>query len=169
MIYKRILGLTLVVIASLFLTGCMEHIEDTNGEDTALVTFTIQEKLDAGSFSSRGSSSTTICSGGTTYSMMYEEIDCNYMYVSYGLFSGMEKIQATDATDGETIEFIITPLLTSGNLEVVLVDPEDQIIATFPVNQTTTYTVDNATDGLYFIIVGGESTAYTIEIDRSFE
>jgi hypothetical protein len=165
---KKILIIVSFVLV-LGLSGCMDHIEDTNGDDTSLETFTIQEKLDEGTFSTRGSSSTTVCSGGTTYAMMYEEIDCGYLSQSYGIFSGVSKVHATDMFDGETLTFVITTTIDAGNLEVVIVDPNDDIVATIAVNGTATYTIDNTIDGIYFVVIGGESAEFSIEIDRTIE
>ena len=160
--------LILVFVMVLFLTGCMNHIEDTNGEDTSLETFTIQEKLDSGSFSSRSSTSFTSCSGGTTYATMYEEIDCGNLSIRYNLFSGVDKVHATEANDGDSFTITIDITHQSGNLEVVLVNPNDEILGVYSLTTTTSFTVQDAIDGIYFVIIGGESAEFEIDINRTF-
>lgn len=163
---KKILFL-ITTILLFSLTACMDHITDDNGSDTSLSTFTIQDKLDEGSFSSRGGSSMTTCSGGTTHSMMYEEIDCGSMTMSYSIFSGISKIHVSDMSEGDTLSLTITSTLTSGNLEIVIIDPSDTILTTINVGETVTYTIETTISGEYFVLIGGESAEFDIEIDRT--
>ncbi|XFA99793.1 hypothetical protein ACAG96_04190 [Candidatus Izemoplasma sp. B36] len=150
------------------LTGCMEHIEDTNGDDTSLSSFTIQEKLDSGTISSRGSYSSASYSGSTTFATMYEDIDYDNITMSYDIFSGVSKIHATEVDDDDIFTISVIYEIISGNFEVALVNPNGLVIFQFT-EENNSFTVNNAIEGIYFVIIGGESAEFDIDISRNIE
>lgn len=163
---KLLLVISLILVFSL--TGCMDHIEDSNGDDTALASFSIQAELDSGTISSRGSYSSASYSGGTTYATMYEEIDYDNISMSYNIFSGITKIQATEVNEGDSFNLSADFEIFSGNLEVVIVSPLGEVLAQFT-EENNAYTLVDCIDGIYFVIIGGESAKFDISIQRSFD
>ncbi len=162
-------GLFILIFFLVFaLTGCMEHIEDINGDDTSLDSFTIQEKLDSGTISSRGSYSSASYSGGTTFATMYEDIDYDNISMSYDLFSGVSKIHATEVDDDDIFTISVIYEIISGNFEVALVNPNGLVIFQFT-EENNSFTVNNAIEGIYFVIIGGESAEFDIDISRNID
>jgi hypothetical protein len=67
---------------------------------------------------------------------------------------------------GEELVLTITSTLTSGNLEIAVVDPDDNVVQFVEVNSTVTVTISSTIAGEYFVIIGGESAEVEIDITR---
>lgn len=166
---KRFFSIILMACISVMLTSCMSHIEDINGDDTSLASIDLASKIESGSYSSRSSLSSTYYSGDSTYCFLDDDIDYDNMDITYGLISGVTKLQCSDMSQGETLTLTINSTLTEGNLEIVVVGPNNTIVETVAVNEIVTVTIPSTDEGEYFVVIGAESAKVSIEIDREID
>ena len=83
-------------------------------------------------------------------------------------FSGTMKFHCSDLDEGDTLVLTITSNLTSGNLEIIIIDADYNIIETVAVNTTETVTI-NAENTEYFVVAGGESAEFEMTITREIK
>ena len=82
--------------------------------------------------------------------------------------SGVALLQSTYGT-AETITFTVECTRTKGNVRIVLLDENFDIIHDFSVTEKSSYTVNNAKGKEFEIRVAGESAEFTINVSREFE
>lgn len=162
-----IFSLILLVIFVLALTGC-GHIEDTNGNDTSLVTFSMEDL--AGKSISRTQSGVSTVSerNRITINTQFEEIDLDYLELSGGITSGISNLMATELKAGQSLTIACESGVKSGNLAIVLISPDSQILHEFPTGKYDEVTITAETDGKYFIRSGCESFTGVILLSRDF-
>ena len=81
--------------------------------------------------------------------------------------SGVSLLQTTYGTE-ETITFTVECDRTKGNVRIVLLDENLDIIHDFSVTEKSSYTVNNAKGKEFEIRVAGESAEFTINVSREF-
>ena len=81
--------------------------------------------------------------------------------------SGVSLLQFTYGT-AETITFTVECERTKGNVRIVLLDENLDIIHDFSVTEKSSYTVNNAKGKEFEIRVAGESSEFTINVSREF-
>lgn len=81
--------------------------------------------------------------------------------------SGVALLQATYGKE-DTIVFTVECNRTKGNLRIVLLDEELNIIHDFDINGTSQFTVNNAKGKEFEIRVAGESAEFVINVSREF-
>ena len=81
--------------------------------------------------------------------------------------SGVSLLQLTYGTE-ETITFTVECDRTKGNVRIVLLDENLDIIHDFSVTEKSSYTVNNAKGKEFEIRVAGESAEFTINVSRKF-
>ena len=82
--------------------------------------------------------------------------------------SGVSLLQLTYGTT-ETITFTVECARTKGNVRIVLLDENLDIIHDFSVTEKSSYTVNNAKGKEFEIRVAGESAEFTINVSREFK
>jgi hypothetical protein len=146
----------LLILAMLFMTGC-GHIEDTNGDNPALVTIT-REKLTAKSLSHTSSGvSTRTTRTHFTINTLYEEIDVDYLELSGGKTSGVLDIMATEVKAGQTLTIACETGVVKGNLAVILLAPDGALLHEFAIGDYEEYVVSSTLAGIYKVRIGAES------------
>jgi hypothetical protein len=177
---KKILVLTILpafcLAAALAACGGLQvkPIPDTNGaDDTALVTITDDRftKTISGSMatSSESFSGTRSKAWDNDTTNLDADIDYDHAFYQITSFSGTCKVLYTYMKAGRTLSFGIKSTVTSGNYGGVLVDPNGYISARFKNNNgaETGISVSSTAEGVYLLVIGGESMSGTVEITRS--
>ena len=82
--------------------------------------------------------------------------------------SGVSLLQLTYGTS-ETITFTVECARTKGNVRIVLLDENLDIIHDFSVTEKSSYTVNNAKGKEFEIRVAGESAEFNVTISREFK
>ena len=82
--------------------------------------------------------------------------------------SGVSLLQSTYGT-AETVTFTVECNRTKGNVRIVLLDENLDIIYDFSVTEKSSYTVNNAKGKEFEIRVAGESAEFTINVSREFK
>lgn len=149
------------------LVSC-EHIEDTNGNDTSLVTISL-EKLSGTSISSTSSgvSTSTTRKIKTTMSQ-HEDIDNDTLIMKGGTTSGVTGIMATSLTKGDPLQIDCSSKIDSGNLGLVIISPSNEIIYEFATNTSDMHSFTAKEDGIYIVRLGAESFSGRIELSKMF-
>lgn len=166
--YKSKITLVILLAFVLALTGCRGHIEDSNGEDTSLATITRAEL--------QGKSISNISSGVSRKSERYrytiltqhEDIDLDYLEMYGGITSGVVNLMATELDAGTELTIACESSVESGNLAIVLISPDNEILYEFPVGQYDEVTITTNVEGKYFIRGGCESFKGAIILSRDF-
>ena len=81
--------------------------------------------------------------------------------------SGVSLLQMTYGTE-DTIVFAVESLRTEGNLRIVLLDGERNILYDFDIEGTSSYTVEHAKGKTFEILAVGESAKFVIKTSREF-
>ena len=81
--------------------------------------------------------------------------------------SGVSLLQATYGSE-EAITFTVECTRTKGNVRIVLLDENSDIIHDFNVTGESSYTVNNAKGKEFEIRVAGESAEFTVNVTREF-
>ncbi len=164
-------GLMVAIVVIAFLSFDKSHIEDTNGDLTTLETMTTNDiaknwyDYNAKNLCIRTTSSSE-CSyiSGSSGSGPHEDTKYDAKY-SATLLSGTIFIRAIRINSGEQLIISLTTELTSGNMEVILMDPDGNIEHEFLLNTTDSISLSNTTIGYYYVIMGGESAEFELDID----
>ena len=82
--------------------------------------------------------------------------------------SGVSLLQSTYGT-AETITFTVECTRTKGNVRIVLLDENLDIIHDFSITEESSYTVNHAKGKEFEIRVAGESAEFTVNVSREFE
>ncbi len=144
---KKISRFILLLILLLTLTGCVEHIEDTNGADNfSLETITDQD----------------ILNGFPTISVRQSKVRKNNEYkYSVKKITGVEEV-FKGSFKKENVAITINTSVEEGNARIVLVY-KNQIIKQFMLNaDNQVFSMINV-DGEIKIIVAGESAKINID------
>ena len=160
--------IVLVVASALIFTGCTEHIEDSNGDDTALVTITYEQLA--------GKSISSISSGVSTISKRYNytiltqhnDIDLDYLEMTGGKTSGVVNLMATELEAGSEIKIVCESSVEAGNIAIVLISPDNEILHEFTIGEYEEVVITAKIDGEYIVRMGCESFRGTIILDREF-
>ena len=144
---KKISRFILLLILLLTLTGCVEHIEDTNGADNfSLETITDQD----------------ILNGFPTISVRQSKVRKNNEYkYSVKKITGVEEV-FKGSFKNENVAITINTSVEEGNARIVLVY-KNQILKQFMLNaDNQVFSMINV-DGEIKIIVAGESAKINID------
>ena len=82
--------------------------------------------------------------------------------------SGVSLLQLTYGTS-ETITFTVECARTKGNVRIVLLDENLNIVHDFSVTEKSSYTVNDAKGKNFEIRVAGESAEFSVNISREFK
>lgn len=137
----------LLLILFATLTGCLPHIDDTNGNDD----FRLQAITDR-----------QIVTGMDTKSTLYSGTNSdNKATLKINKFSGVKEL-LSKSVNNETLTFSINCSVTSGNFRGVIVK-DGEIIQDFDINGESVVSFPDAT-GTYIVKVAGESAKFRISI-----
>ncbi len=164
---KNIEALILVlIILSYFLAAC-GHIEDTNGDSYELVTITLEQL--AGTSISNTSSGVSISSirRNKTILTQYEDIDLDSIVLMGGKTSGISNIMATFLNKGTTLEINSFTKVDSGNVAMVLISPDNEILHNFAIGEEDFCQIKAQESGIYKVRMGAESFSGEINVVRS--
>lgn len=148
--------------------GTNAEIKDLNGEaDFSLASLT-DEDICAEKTSYHCVAVRLSSSGSKSY------VDKDYLYdvdtvkVSATTpFSGVYILQATYGKT-DTVRFTVECARTKGNLRLVLVDENSDIIHDFSVTEGSSYTVNDAKGKEFEIRAAGESAEFAVNVSREF-
>lgn len=158
-----VLGFALTIYFSRFI----KHIEDTNGDQTELVTINLSDEIQKKREIYVSTVASRRYSGGSSQVIgRLKDKDFDTLNYTVKKFSGVQTLLATQLNENETLQLTIDNKLKGGNLEIVIVDPNNQIIQEVPVNTIETIQIDATRKGTYRVVIGGESANFTIEINR---
>ena len=162
---KKIYLLVIILIFVAFSTSCGD-IEDTNGDSTQLVTIDM-DKLTGNSIggSSSGFSSHTI-RNNITIITLHEEIDFDSLRRTGGKSSGVFNILATEVKEGETLTIHCNTAVDIGNIGMVLISENYELIYEFEIGQSDSCTVTAPETQEYLVRLGAESFSGMIEVSR---
>jgi maltose-binding protein MalE len=162
---NKVLIMLLGLFMFVLMTGCSQ-IEDTNGSETGLETITEAEIL-GGSFSSSSVMSKTSSKRVLkTLVGQYEDLDNDVYEMTVGKFSGISNIHVTQLSEGDSLTLDYETTQEAGNVRIVLVAPNDQIIYDFKLNSSDSFSFVAEESGEYFVRIAGESFKGSIEIER---
>ncbi len=92
--------------------------------------------------------------------------DYDYTKCQAKKFSGVKVVQETEVEKNQKLIIEIESELKSGNLEIIVLGPSNNIIENVQVNSTRQVVINNTMEGIYKVVIGGESANYKIEINR---
>jgi hypothetical protein len=165
---KKIYVFVLVALTVIMLSACGD-IEDTNGDKTELVTISL-EKLRGKSI---GGSSNGFDSRSTrnnfTINTLHEDIDLDSLIRDGGMSSGTFNIMATELKAGESLTIYSNVTVSSGNIELILIDDNYNLIHQFKIGQEDSITVKADETKEYIVRFGAESYSGRIELERVFD
>ncbi|MDW7655954.1 MAG: hypothetical protein SCM11_02140 [Bacillota bacterium] len=161
--------LGVLVLALVLLTGC-GHIEDTNGDDPSLVTISRENMVDKSMSWTASGVSTVTKRYHITCNTFYEDIDVDYLEKSNGKISGIANIMATELKEGQTLTIACETGVKSGNIAVILLSPDGEILYDFEIDayEEVTVIADQTGTGIYMIRIGTESFTGAIILAREF-
>ena len=153
---------------SLIINKFRVETEDLNGEDDySLAVFTDEDIC----------AEDNVCycfvyglnpSGSKSYADEDYLHDADYVEAIAGTpLSGVALVQATYGAE-DTIIFTLECTRTKGNVRIVLLDENLNIVHDFDVSKKTSYTVENAKGKEFEIRVAGESAEFTVNVSREF-
>jgi hypothetical protein len=161
------LAIVCLIIIALSMTACGQ-IEDTNGDDPSLVTIT-REKLASNSTSHTASGVTTRTNRSKTTSVgSMEEIDVDFLNMKGGKTSGIKNIMLTMLAAGEKVTIDCSSSVASGNLAIVLLSPDNEILYDFAVGEEDACAITASESGEYVVRIGAESFSGEINLERTF-
>lgn len=164
---RLILIVASLAIIALSLTAC-DHIEDTNGVEPSLVTIT-REQMAAKSISHTASGVSTTSSRNKVTSIgMRDDNDVDFLQLKGGKISGVKTILLTTLTEGEKLTINCDTTVTSGNLAVVLLSPDYEILYEFAVGESDGCVLTETDPGDYVVRIGTESFSGEITLERIF-
>ena len=148
---KQLISLLIIIILLFTLSGCVKHVEDTNGVDD----FTIQTYTDA-DIESGKTSSTKFGSVETTIN--------NNTHLKVSKFTGVEELLSTKATN-QTLIYNVESTCKQGNFRIVILK-DGSIIRDVRINSKETITLENC-NGRYKLMMVGESAKIDIKYSVS--
>lgn len=148
--------------------GTNAEIKDLNGEeDFSLATLT-DEDICAEKTSYHCVAVRLSSSGSKSY------VDKDYLYdvdtVKVSATTPLSGVYILQSTFGktDTVRFTVESTQTKGNLRIVLLDENSDIIHDFSVTEGSSYTVNDATGKEFEIRAAGESAEFTVSVSREF-
>ncbi len=152
----------------LLVSGC-SHVEDTNGDDTSLVTITAEKLIGT----STGQTTSGVSSNNTRNNIttvgIHEDIDFDFIELSGGPTSGIGNILATELDEGDTLLIECESSVVEGNLQIVLISPSNELIHSFPTGAYDAVEFTASEDGDYLVRMGSESFDGVILVARTIE
>ncbi len=82
-------------------------------------------------------------------------------------FSGVTVLQFTYGKT-DRIKFSVTPTHNAGNMRIVLIDEEGEILYDFPIDSPSSFEVTGAMGKRYQVRVAGESAQFEVVTERTF-
>ena len=172
---KRILSLLLCVSLAASLCSCTVIINkikyetpDTNGEEDYSLAVLTEEEICAEDNGCYAFIFNVIPSGEKSYTDEDYLHDADEVFVTAGSpLSGVALLHMTYGT-ADNITFTVECNRTKGNLRIVLLDENYEIVYDFSVSEASSYTVCNAKGKSFEIRAAGESTEFKINIVREF-
>ena len=164
-VFGLCIAIILTLVLLIFFTG-QDHIEDMNGEDTALVTINLGVSVKKQNHYRSYLVSVINSGNGSGVVGEYEDVDYDGVKFKAKKQSGVMTLHATKVNNNSTLHLTIKSILNSGNLEIVIVDPTNEIVETVPINKEESVTITNTIEGLYRVVIGGESADVNIEVKR---
>lgn len=165
-----VIGVSVVFLLVSFLLvyhfGSLKHIEDTNGDQTKLTSIKLADKVTMRDRGVEVLSSLKQSGAKSGVTNWYANVDYDTTKISTRKFSGIKTVQATYVKEDDTLQIVIDNKLKSGNLEIVIVDPNNQIIKEIPVNTIEVVEIDETVEGVYRVLIGGESANFIITCER---
>lgn len=148
---KKVLNVLFLVVLMLMLSGCVKHVEDTNGPDNyEIQTFTDEE------ITSKRKSYITVGS--------VQNVVNNKNTFKALKFTGIYELKKVDASN-QSLTFFIVSECTSGNFRIVIVH-DNAIIHDVKINDTESIILNNC-NGKYSLVIVGESAKMNIEYSIS--
>jgi hypothetical protein len=162
-----ILGISLIVVIVYFSLFNYKHIEDTNGAVTNLETIHLSDKDVTNRIRYLESFSGHTYSGSQSgVKGKFDEQDYDFMKYKTKKFSGVKVVHATKVKNHMKLVLEIESELKSGNLEIIVVGPNHELIEQVEINSKKQIVINSTIEGDYLIIIGGESAQYRLEIKR---
>ncbi len=153
----------IISLSLLVLTGCsFGQIEDTNGDLNELNQLVIEEHVDKTSHANYVVMGYHNASGGV--SGEYSEYDHDNVIERAGKFSGIMEIQHTQLDSNESVTIKLSITHEVGNFIVVILDPDNSILE--EVNESGDFEYTYSAQGLYRILIFGESAKFELEVNR---
>lgn len=146
-----------------------KHIEDTNGEITTLESIDIGEMLVQNYSSYSAYMSSKRYSGDSTGivgRLERQKTDFDIIRFSTKKLSGIMIAQTTNCNKNDNLTFTIDSTLISGNMEIVVVAPDNTLVQNVQVNTKQTIHIANTQEGVYKVVIGAESAELNIEVHR---
>lgn len=143
------------------------QIEDTNGEDTSVVTFS-PETFDCKSFEYD-----CILSGSNNYGPStdtgFTTADCDHTNInfSFGKISGVKMLQHTKCHgDNRTLVISLSSEIKSGNCEIA-VYKNQEFISTYNINESHSIKVAHNDGDIVEVVMFAESAKGSVAVSRS--
>lgn len=169
------LSIIVIVFAIIIVAGLnweLKHIEDTNGVDTSLVTFSIPEDIsNPPKFSGEGvtyvcntwlSRSSTLKSSSS--GIYKEPLDyCTDFTFSIDKTSGIILLDQFTKIGGDPFTITYSLEVISGNLEMYLIGSDNNVIIDLNHGDDIEVILSIVPDGTYKIYIGAESAAFTLD------
>jgi hypothetical protein len=164
---KKLFLAVISLVSILALSGCAAHIEDTNGDDTSLATLTMED-LTAVSVSARGAGTNIYSERRTiTINTIHQTIYYDYLEMYGGKTSGVKNIMATELKAGESLMIACESQVEVGNLAVILISPQKELLHEFPIGEYDEFITGPAPEtGEYIVRIGTESYTGAIILER---
>lgn len=160
MIFTMLLLLSIPFIYNRF---TIAQIEDSNGADTAIVTFHIEDYKIGDKFVGKNDAIATDGSSSKKNAELKKDADYDKIYYTFEKFSGMKVLQETEVTEAVTIT--ILSKIEEGNFEIAIFK-DGVFLKVLKADENTKITFSEA--GIYRIVVGGESAKGSVALQRVF-
>ncbi len=162
---KKAISIILVFLMIVLFTAC-EHIEDSNGDDTSLAVLTMDDLLGKSiSYRGSGGSTSTVRKNITTVGQ-YEDYDIDVLTMKGGFTSGIKNIMVTELKAGDKFTIESDAGVEKGNLGIILMSPDNELLHSFSTNGTDSITITAETKGFYIVRMGAESFTGNIQLKR---
>ena len=156
------------VLATL-LVGCEDHIEDANPNSHDLATLTLDDFTE-GSISSVSSGvNVSREQSGRTIVPDTKEIDFNVVARSGGKTSGIFDLMGTGLSEGETLTVHTSVRPESGNIALVLLDPDSRVLKEFSITGEDSFQFTAEKSGNYLVRTGMESFSGDVRVERTWQ
>ncbi len=142
----------------------IDQIEDTNGADSALVSFKIKDYKSGDKFIAENDSVASSGFSSKKNADLKQKADFDRIYYSSDKFSGMKVLQETEASGGVT--FSIISEIQEGNFEIAIFH-DDKGLKVLRAGESEKITFGEA--GVYRVIIGGESAKGYVAVQRDFD
>lgn len=145
------------------------HIRDTNGENTKLVSISNDDFLSVKYNSTVFLSSYEKSGANTQISNELKDYDSEFIKFSAEKISGIIPLQATKIEKDKTFKIHIETILKSGNLSIAVITPNNEIFKILEANKEETIIIPKSEEGIYQVKLGGESAKCNVYIQRIVE